>query len=159
MIHLPQGMEMLLEANNHKSECPTCRQGTLLRPLTLSKRSICALFYWRDNPYKQTVTPDEIRLIYGAVAYANYTLVKHWDLIRPCDGGWERTETGKLFMEGVIEMPETLWVYNDHARIVPQEMLGRYVNIQNLDPGIAPTRREMVEASVALDVSGQAAML
>lgn len=159
MIYLPQGVEMLVGDETHEGECPTCHQGMLLRPVRLTKKLMPALILWNERPHASTLTAEDIKGRFGTVAYTVYSRLKYWGFMMPSGDSWTITEQGRLFLAGAIEVPEVLWVFNDHARIVPDAMLGRYVTINTIVPGIAPTRREMVEDSVALDASGQAAML
>lgn len=158
MINLPTGLEMLVGEDTHEGECPTCRQGLLLRPVRLSKKLIPALILWNERPHASTVTAEDIKARFGTVAYTVYSRLKYWGFMVQDGDAWTLTEQGRLFMAGAIEVPEVLWVYNDHARLVPDAMLGRYVTMSTLVPGFSPTRREAAAASIPLDATGQERM-
>lgn len=159
MIHLPAGLEMLLADDAHEGDCPTCHQTTLLRPVRLTKKLMPALQFWRAHPGQRSINAEIIKRHFGSVAYTVYSRLKYWGFMEATETGWRLTEAGQMFMDGMSTVPEALWIYNDQARIVPREMLGRYITIDQVEPGIAPTRQQMAAESVKLDASGQPKML
>lgn len=154
MIHLPQGVEMLLAEPTHEGQCAACHQTILLRPITLTKGVIPALRFLMRHPAASRVTSDDIKRECGPVAYATYTKIKYWGLIQEVDGGWEFNALAHMFLRGEIALPETMWVYNDHARIVPDAMLGRWVTINELAPPEELSRKSVAAASIPLSAPG-----
>lgn len=148
-INLPTGLEVLYSENDHRAECPTCRQQTLLRRKRLSKVSVRALWLMRS---RGKVTAQEIRDRLGAVSYTTYTELKYWDLIKKQDDGWTITWVGNRFLEGTLSLPDTLWVYNDHPRIVPENMHGQMVTFRDLVPEIEMNREIAASESKKIDV-------
>lgn len=160
-IHLPQGVEALPHAENYESDCPLCHQQTVLRQITLSKAFLRPLYAMRQH--KEGMTPKQISELLGRTAYANYTNLKYWGFIEPVSivqgekvvNGWCITEIGDGFVQGLLRAPEYLWVYNDRARIVPDNMLARYASFEELT-GYKEMSREIAAAeSVPLSVNGQ----
>lgn len=152
-INLPTGVEMLLEQKDHSSECPTCHQQTFLRPLTLNKRVLRALWLAMERP---VITSREVHDEIGKTAYANYTQLKHWGFLKEIEAAkWSITTEGQEFLAGRLRVPEIVWVYNDHARIVPVEMQGRMVLYADLDPMKEMSREIAASESVPLDASRQ----
>lgn len=147
-INLPSGVEMLLTHEEHKSECPTCHQQTLLRPLTLSKAMLRPL--WLASK-RHTINSKEVHDAIGRTAYANFTQLKYWGFIRLVSPAvWEITDLGREFLAGSMRTPEKLWVYNDRVRIVPDEMKGRMVAFDDLVTFVEMDRQTAAANSVQL---------
>jgi len=129
-ISLPSGVEMLLEHEEHRSECPNCHQQTLLRPKVLTKAILRPLWLASVN---STINSKEVNDAIGRTAYANFTQLKYWGFIRPVSSStWEITGAGREFLSGGMRTPEKLWVYNDRVRAVPDGMKGRMVAFDDL---------------------------
>lgn len=158
MINLPNGVSMLADVPDYTSTCPHCHQQTILRPIKLSKAMIKPLLL-ANRKISRTITPKEVHDECGRTAYANYTALKHWGFLTKIevDGKerWKMTDLGHLFIAGAIAVPETLWIYNDRPRIVPDEMLGTYVSIAELVEYIEITRESAAADSLPLDVQQQ----
>lgn len=158
IIALPSGLEILYTAKDHQGECVTCQQQILLRKKSLSEWSVIVLGTI-INTFKGRVTPANIKVSLGAVAYANYTSLKYWGLIEQKTISneiiWEITETGNEFYRGELLLPENLYVFNDVPRLIPQEMYGRWVSVNDLSPQGDITRQSVVDESLKLDSTGQ----
>lgn len=149
---------MLIGANDHKSECPTCHQQTQLRKLTLSKAFIAPLKVAVEKG--GTFTSKDVLDSLGNTAYANFTALKHWEFIEEVDSAtWRITQLGKEFVVGKVEVPQILWVYNDKARFVNEDMYGEIVSVHDLIERKEMSRERAAAESVPLDVSGQERIL
>lgn len=149
-ISLPTGVEMLLEHEEHRSECPNCHQQTLLRPKTLTKAILRPL--WLAS-MKATISSKEVNDAIGRTAYANFTQLKYWGFIRPSSSStWEITTAGRDFLTGRLYVPEKVWVYNDRVRVVPDGMKGRMVAFDDLVAYLETGRAGIAAESAMLTV-------
>lgn len=147
-INLPTGVSMLLEHEEHRSECPNCHQQTLLRPKILTKAILRPLWLASRS---QTISSKEVNDAIGRTAYANFTQLKYWGFIRPVSSStWEITESGREFLAGRMRTPEKVWVYNDRVRVVTDGMKGRMVAFDDLVAYVDTDRHGASDASVPL---------
>lgn len=163
IIALPTGLDALLYgAPNHESECTLCHQQILLRKMELTKKTHEILKTIIEK-FGGSVRPTDIRVSMGAVAYANYTSMKYWQIIEQAqigdEYGWKVTEIGRRFYAGELLLPEILWVYNDVPRFVPVDLYGRWVSINDLRPAGEMSREIAASESIPLDSSSQTALL
>ena len=162
IIAIPTGLEVLYTAQDHRSECVTCHQQTLLRKKQLSEWSRDVIKAIVDI-FSGSVTPAQIKNRLGAISYSNYTSLKYWGIIEEkLVGGenkWCITDIGKRFYNGEIELPEVLWVFNDVPRFVPPEFYGRWVTIHDLQSQGDISRQSVVAESIKLDSTQQESFL
>lgn len=148
VINLPSGLEILFE-DDHRSTCDHCRQQTILRKKTLTKSTVRALWLMKTKE-SGTINAKEIRSKLGSVSYATYTELKYWNFIVKVDSSWKITAIGKRFLLNEIQVPENLWVYNDHVRVVPEEMWSRLVSFRALVPSIEISRESVASEAMPL---------
>lgn len=162
IIAIPTGLEVLYTAQDHKSECVTCHQQTLLRKKQLSEWSRDVIKAIIES-FNGSVTPAQIKNGLGAISYSNYTSLKYWEIIEErVIGGenkWCITDIGKRFYNGEIELPEVLWVFNDVPRFVPPEFYGEWITINDLRPQGDISRQSVVAESIKLDSTQQESFL
>lgn len=156
VINMPEGLEMIIGVKTKNAmRCPHCHQKTLLRPKMLTKDVLKPLKFAAT---RTSITAKDIKQRFDEVAYATFTQLKYWELIEKTgDTGnsWQITEHGRRFLNEEIRIPEYVWVYNDHARVVPPDMLGRWVCYSDLVPYVEVDRESVAAASLPIEVKTQ----
>lgn len=158
MWNVPLGIESIFEAKEHQMECPTCMRKTALNPIKLDREIVKALI---AAAYQDTIKSAEMEARFGRGVGSNYAKLKHWDLIEPAEGNgvWKITELGRAFLRGEVELPETLWIYDDKPRLVREAMYTGWVTIEYLSEGKEITRESAAAESVPINVSPQSSLL
>lgn len=173
IYELPSGIEVADTASKSKP-CPSCRQHLLLRKKTLSKLLTLAL----REIARVNIEDKRPATIRDISSYAkrepllkgrertmtnNYTGLKYWGFIETIkikvagskskeDIGYKVTENGINFLNGHIEVPEDLWVFDDYARSNPNKSY-KFIHISEARDSKPTSRKDEAEQSEALNVA------
>lgn len=163
LINIPNTLYPLFgmsEKQREQHTCPHCAQNTSLQKMKLDRYRIEVLKFIVSKGSEGAKT-KEITAGFSRTQSNTFQTMRHWELIEKREKDtWHATQVGIDFLAGTCAVPTVLWVYNKHARLVPDvRMYEGWSTILNIPGYIEADRESKAQESVALDGTGQESLI
>lgn len=154
-VPLPDGLE--ISDRGEFTRCPHCTQGVQLRTMSLGSTLVNLLRILVACP-PGTNSDEYLGILtekFGHTAARAYTNLQYWQFLDKVriDGEikWVITREAREFVEGRLCVPQTMWVFENAARIRPDhDQSPEMIMINSTPRRRTPKRKEVLEDSHGL---------